>query len=183
MDASCVAAASSPRGSVDHWRAGSLSHADPFQGPARRHAKKINEKPPTHTQLTGHRQGHAGRSGLDRTTHQSPDTQRLRTVRTPRDTHDTRGTLTHTRHARDAQGLALGQGQAQAHTHTHTHEVVRNRNQAPRVRVHEFYSGEVPVFIYLFTRILLSPRARAAAPPFGHRRYHDAGWVAVGAKF
>lgn len=177
MDASCVAAASSPRGSVDHWRAGSLSHADPFQGPARRHAKKINEKR-THSSPPGSR-SFAGRSGLDRTTHQSPDTQRLRTVRTPRDTHDTRGTLTHTRHARDAQGLALGQGQAQAHTHTHTHEVVRNRNQAPRVRVHEFYSGEVPVFIYLFTRILLSPRARAAAPPFGHRRYHGR-WLGSG---
>lgn len=135
MDASCVAAASSPRGSVDHWRAGSLSHADPFQGPARRHAKKINEKR-THSSPPGSR-SFAGRSGLDRTTHQSPDTQRLRTVRTPRDTHDTRGTRhTHTHTARTRRTGPRPRTGTGSGTHTHT-----------RTRSYEI-EIKLPVYVY-----------------------------------
>lgn len=165
MDASCVAAASSPRGSVDHWRAGSLSHADPFQGPARRHAKKINEKR-THSSPPGSR-SFAGRSGLDRTTHQSPDTQRLRTVRTPRDTHDTRGTRhTHTHTARTRRTGPRPRTGTGSGTHTHTHARGRTKSKSSSpctcTRILQWRGARFYLFIYTNSTITPRPGRRPA---------------------
>ena len=182
MDASCVAAASSPRGSVDHWRAGSLSHADPFQGPARRHAKNKTRNPQrTHTQadcaIHAARRSHTFILFTALSAVLRPRDTQLRTVRTPRDTHDTRDTHTHGTHETHRASPSDRDRLKGTHTHKHTHEVVRKIEIKPPVYVYTNSTVERCPFLFIYL-----PRARAAAPPFGHRRYHDAGWV-VGAKF